>query len=238
MLIRFLLVSVLLAACGGSDDRPVDGSDFVEVPCTPDQPAPYPSGLPYVGIHANAANDDVVPCETADAYAEAWHALKGHAVMQPSTLSPEGETVYVTATTPVLDGCTMYALAAEDGTEDWCVPLPFDVVASSVEVDETGDLYVSAGGQLWSFDSAGGERWSTPLWPVDQVPTTDEERSAWTGYGVHFTTGGDIATVTASGRVVVAKHWQWCLEHAQRVVLIQKKLRQLSCGRCSSESGR
>lgn len=170
------------------------------VPCEVSQVAPYPDGLPYVGIHANAANDDVVACATHDAFIEVWHALQGHAVMQPATLSPEGDTVYVTATNAEADGCTLFALDAEDGHELWCDSLPFDVVASSVEVDEDGNLYVSAGGRALSYSAEGSVRWDQPLWPDGETP---EEVTAYTGYGVHFTADGYIATVTAGGLVLL-----------------------------------
>ena len=200
---RPLFVLLALAACRGEDPTSPSPPPFVEVACTPDQPAPYPSGLPYVGIHANAANDDVVPCETADNYRQAWHALKGRGVVQPATMSPDGETLYVTTTTAETDGCTVSALAVADGAEEWCLALPTDVAASAVEVDDNGDLFLSAGGQLLSFDASGAERWSTPLWPADATPA-DEDLSAYTGYGVHFTADGYVATVTAAGLVAVA----------------------------------
>ena len=203
--IRWLAI-LSIAGCGGKGvPEPTEQPPaFVEVPCTPEQPAPYPSGLPYIGIHANAANDDVVPCVTSDSYRQAWHALKGRGVVQPATLSPDAETLYLTTTTPEEGGCTVYAVAAEDGAEKWCIALPSDAAASAVEVDEGGDLYLSAGGQLWSFDANGQERWSTPMWP-DGVTPADDELTSFTGYGVHFTAEGYIATVTAGGLVVVAQ---------------------------------
>lgn len=191
----------MLASCGGETPSPAP-APFISVPCTPEQASPYPDGLPYVGIHANAANDDVIACSTAENFRQDWHALQGHAVMQPSTMSPDAQTVYATATSPVADGCTLYALDAENGSELWCRSLPFDVVASSVEVDENGLLFVSAGGKAWSFDADGNEQWSTPLWPDGPAPT-DEELAGHTGYGLHFTQDGLIALVTAVGRVVL-----------------------------------
>ena len=192
---------LFLAACGG-EAEPLPPAPFTAVPCTPNQASPYPDGLPYVGIHANAANDDVIACTTAEDFRQDWHALKGHAVMQPSTLSPDALTVYATATTPESDGCTLFALEARDGSEKWCLPLPFDVVASSVEVDQDGLLYVSAGGRAWSFGPDGAELWSTPLWPDGPEPA-DEDLADHTGYGLHFTGDGHIALVTAAGRVVL-----------------------------------
>jgi hypothetical protein len=187
---RFLGLAFLLACQGGPRT--------LEVPCEVPQIAPYPDGLPYVGIHANAANDDVVACATHDAFVEVWHALQGHAVMQPATLSPDASMVYVTATNPEPEGCTLFALDAADGSEQWCESLPFDIVASSVEVDEDGNLFVSAGGRALSYGRDGALRWDRPLWPGETEP---EDVSAYTGYGVHFTADGYIATVTQEGLV-------------------------------------
>ena len=189
---RAALLSILCVACYGQPRLTI-------VPCEPEQAWPYPSGLPYVGIHANAANDDVVRCETNDQFQPVWQTLDGHAVMQPATLSPDGERVYVTVTTPLEGDCTLYALGATDGAPRWCAALPFDVVASSVEVDEDGNLFVSAGGRAISFDPNGGTRWDQPLWPASRP----EDVSPYTGYGVHFTGDGHVATITANGRVVL-----------------------------------
>ena len=41
---------------------------LVEKPCVPDQDEPYASGIPYLGIHADAGNSDVIACESADAF--------------------------------------------------------------------------------------------------------------------------------------------------------------------------
>lgn len=186
-----------LVAC----HRP-DPEGFVEVPCTPEQAAPYPDGLPYVGIHGNAANDDVVDCALGERFGRAWHALKGHAVLQPSTLSPDGRTVYVTATNPDPQGCTLFALDAEDGSVAWCETVPPDAAASAVEVDEDGGLFLTAGGRVWAFDADGAPRWTAPLWPDPAAPVP-ADTAPYAAYGLHFTPDGHVVTVTAEGLVVL-----------------------------------
>ena len=128
-----------------------------------DQPAPYVDGIPYLGIHANAQNSDIVDCDTAPAYQEAWHVLKGKGIPQPVTFSPDGETVYATSTNAEEDGCRVWALDGRTGETNWCETYDRDVAASSVEVDLDGHLYFTAARRVISLNADGTERWSTPL---------------------------------------------------------------------------
>ena len=84
--------------------------------CQLEQPFPYPSGVSYVGLHANRENNDYIDCQTAPAYELEWHSLKGHGVGQPNTFSPDGKVTYITSTHPDPDGCTIHAVSAEDGS--------------------------------------------------------------------------------------------------------------------------
>ena len=198
-----------LAACSSESDGDssdvgadaADGSDDAEAPgdagqtdfsCIVVQPSPYPD-LPYVGVHGNATNNDWVPCVTADAYETAWEALPLRAIAQPNTFSPDGVVTYVTTANPESGGCTVFALDVETGAEQWCRPY-IGAIASSVEVDEDGALYLPVQGAMVSLDADGEERWSTDLARSD-----GEEDIA---VGLHFAGSGHIVTVTQSGRVL------------------------------------
>ncbi|MEO1267978.1 MAG: hypothetical protein AAFX99_07765, partial [Myxococcota bacterium] len=60
-----------------AETEPGDTSTGADVDAEPDwscnvvQPSPYPNS-PYVGIHANASNNDFIPCTTADAFEQAF----------------------------------------------------------------------------------------------------------------------------------------------------------------------
>lgn len=185
-----VLVVVLLFGCSNSQ------SGSLEVPCRPSQSPPYADGIPYLGIHGNAQNSDIVDCETAPAFEEAWHALKGRGIPQPVTFSPDGETIYATTTSADDDGCRVWALDAATGDTQWCQNYARDVAGSSVEVDLNGNLYFTAARSVISLNADGSERWSTLLdegsLRVDVVTEA---------FGVHFTPDGHVATITAGGVV-------------------------------------
>ncbi|MEL6180793.1 MAG: PQQ-binding-like beta-propeller repeat protein, partial [Myxococcota bacterium] len=185
-----------------AETEPGDTSTGADVDAEPDwscnvvQPSPYPNS-PYVGSHANASNNDFIPCTTADAFEQAWEALPLRAIIQPNTFSPDGATTYVTTSNPEPDGCTVYALNIASGDEDWCRFFP-GAVSSSVEVDEDGALYVAADGVLASLDDTGEDRWLLPLKRAD-----DSDDNA---IGLHFDPAtGHIVTITQAGRVLAVE---------------------------------
>ena len=100
---------LLLTACAGADSKSGEdaegpdvgarGADDPVVGCFPEQSHPYAS-LPWVGIHGNAANSDWIECQTGTAYQSAWHALRGLALTQPNTFSPDGSVIYATSANP------------------------------------------------------------------------------------------------------------------------------------------
>ncbi len=191
---RLLALCVILTSSFGCSSS--DGVKGIEVACELEQPPPYPNGIPYVGIHANAQNSDIVDCDTAPAYAEAWHSLKGHGVIQPITFSPDGQTVYATSTHPEVDGCRVWALDSMTGETNWCKSYVPEVAASAVEVDSDGNLYFTAARMAVSLNADGTERWSTPL----EEGSLDSSVSLG-AFGLHFTPDGHIATITAAGVV-------------------------------------
>ena len=147
--------------------------------CRPMQSTPYASGIPYLGVHANAANSDYVDCETAGAWTFGWHSLRGFGMTQPNTFAPNGQVTYVTSTNPQPDGCRLFAIDVATGNEVWCKPYATDIERSAVEVDEDGHLYFTVDEALVSLTADGRERW--------RVALTDAAGQPSGGWGVHFT---------------------------------------------------
>lgn len=155
--------------------------------CAAAQPWPY-AQVPYAGIHGNAANDNVVSCQTAVTYAPGWHALPLSAVVQPNTFSPTGRLTYLTTTpSPGHRGCTLFALDTQSGRVRWCRILRPASVGSAVEVDETGRLFLTNGAAVLSFSPQGKKLW--------------QQRLDGIAVGVHFTPQGLVATVSGAGTV-------------------------------------
>jgi hypothetical protein len=189
------LASLVLLACNPSPKPASDTGALDEVgsfPCQPTQSAPYANGIPYLGIHADAGNSDVIACESASRFAVDWHALEGLGLTQPNTFSPDGDTIYATTTHSQPDGCRLWALDAQTGETTWCRPYPPTISQSAVEVDRDGDLYFTVDGAVVSLTADGEDRWSTAF-------SADGDSDA--PWGVHFTPQGHIATVTTSGSV-------------------------------------
>ena len=207
-----LLSGSLLVACGGDDTGSAEGAVTAGTDTSPstgtggagralcsdvDRGSPYPPGIPWAGVHAGPANDDFLPCDTADEYVQAWRALEGLAVAQPSTFSPDGRVLYVTTANPQADGCRVHALDVETGAVNWCITAEPDVIGSSVEVDADGLLYLTAGDEVRSLQPDGSLRWATEV----PVATTPEVRTG--AVGLHFTPDGHVATVTNDGIVLM-----------------------------------
>jgi hypothetical protein len=165
-------------------------------PCRPDQASPYATGIPYLGIHADAGNSDRVRCTTADRFEQEWHVLEGLGLTQPNTFSPDGSVTYATTTHPDPDGDRLHALDAATGEVIWSQTWHLSIGQSAVEVDADGDLYFTVDGAVVSLTSDGAARWVTAF------ETDGEPDAPW---GVHFTPDGRIATVTSSGTAYLLK---------------------------------
>jgi hypothetical protein len=185
-----------LQACTGSE---TEEQSFVVIdkPCTPEQSAPYASGIPYLGIHADPGNSDVIGCESADNYTESWYSLKGLGMTQPNTFSPTGEVLYATTSNPDSEGCRVHALDAQSGDVLWCETYPPTVSLGAIEVDEQGQLYFTTEGWIHSLTAEGQERWNLEM--VDEEGVIDQP------WGVHFTPDGHIATVTSTGELYLVE---------------------------------
>ena len=187
-------MAAAVSGCAGSDD-PATGSRPVRtmsVPCTPDQPAPYASGIPYLGVHGDAGNSDIIRCETAEHFTPVWHSLSGLGLTRPNTFA-DGKVLYATTTNPAADGCRLHALDAKTGDAIWCKSYAPTIGRSAVEVDSDGALYFSVGASIVSVDANGDERWRTSF-----DSAVGDKDAAW---GLHFTPDGHVATVTSSGTV-------------------------------------
>ncbi len=179
---------------GAADDDTTSGPN--PFACVVQRPFPYPSGIPYVGIHAEPGNSDFVPCDTAPAFVERWHVLEGFGVAQPNTFSPDGDTIYVTSSNPQPDDCTVHALDATTGEARWCLAVP-RAIATTVEVDADGNLFMTSDADAISLDADGSERWRTAM------PAASLEGQGSGAVGLHLTPRGNVATVTDGGVVVL-----------------------------------
>lgn len=162
-------------------------------PCRPDGVAPpHAPGAPYLGVHANPQNNDLVRCALSGDWEQRWHALQGLAIAQPNTFSPDGATLYVTTSARADDGCTVHALDAESGEARWCRAEP-DALGGSVAVDADGNLYATLRGGVVSFDPGGAERWRRAYELPDGSPGGPT--------GLHLHPAGFVALAAGNGAV-------------------------------------
>lgn len=195
----------LALACGAQpagddtgDPEPTTGTTgdaplWADEHCSLANPSPYPPTGTYMSNHAGRENTNAIPCAGPRAFEFAWHVLPTHASGQPNTFSPDGSVAYFTATTGD-DDCNVFAVDTDDGALLWkrC-DLPFTVLASTVDVDENGDLYLTAGDSVHALSPADGrDRWTTAL------PDTSDVGFS---YGLKFTADGHIVTQVADGTV-------------------------------------
>ena len=185
-----------LLACGTPSPSAEGPSGEGDFSCRPERPFPYADGVPYLGVHGDPANSDLIDCESASRFEAGWHALEGLGIPQPNTFSPDGATTYVTTTNPEADGCRVHALDVRTGESVWCRSYDPSVSAGSVEVDLDGHLYFTVAGALVSLDADGEERWRTSL-PAGPGGAED------TAWGVHMSAAGHVVTVTTAGTVAV-----------------------------------
>jgi outer membrane protein assembly factor BamB len=191
-----ILVAFASLGCGSSPGdalTPPEPVATIEVACTPSQPAPYADGIPYLGVHGDAGNSDIIRCQTASEFTPVWHALEGLGLTQPNTFSPDGVVSYATTTHPEKDGCRLHAIDTATGDVTWCKSFAPSIGRSSVEIDADGRLYFTVDASVVSLDADGNERWTTSF--------ASEAGGADAPWGLHFTPQGHIATVTSSGTV-------------------------------------
>ena len=200
----WLVIPVALAltglACTEADEASAPANQQAQdnpFACQVLQDPPYDETTPYLGIHGDAGNSDIVECDTADAFEQDWHVLKGHAIAQPNTFSPDSATTYVTAFPNADDPCTLFAIDVETGSVKWCKPLHRSIAGASVEVDQLGNLFVTAEASLYSYTPTGELRWRQAL------DGQEGEDPNYRSFGLHFTPSGYIATVTLPGIVSI-----------------------------------
>jgi outer membrane protein assembly factor BamB len=213
-----MTISLALAACGQADAPPDaqpaspssperDGDDSApsteaestpaaSFDCVVAQSFPYPDGVPYVGVHAGPGNNDWIPCTTATQFESSWHGLRGFAIAQPNTFSPDGAVTYVTTSQPRPEDCNLHAINVATGEAEWCRSLDTNTLWSAVEVDLDGNLYTTTGQSLRSLDPAGQDRWTAAIPPAPSGEAVG-------AIGLHFTPDGHIATITDAGTVLL-----------------------------------
>ena len=187
------LSAIALLGCGETTEVEEAGA----FTCHVDRGFPYPSGIPYVGIHGGPGNNDWVPCATAGRFESAWHMLAGAAVAQPNSFSPDGQTTYVTTSQPAAGDCNVWALDAATGSVQWCKTYDDGTLWSTVEVDLNGHLFFTTGAAIVSLDASGAERW------VTATPEGGDAERSNGAIGLHFTPDGHLATVTDQGDVLL-----------------------------------
>jgi outer membrane protein assembly factor BamB len=156
---------------------------------------------------ANRRNAGAVPL--SDRYAT-WHALEGAAVLTAPTLSPDGQTLYVTTGREAgqsnlhafrIDGEVLWRASPWQNASRGIDPC---AVLSSPIVDREGDVYLSDCNQLFAFHADGSIKWIVPLpppQPEDWQPSTTLPINAFTT--ALFTRDGHVAGITNFGDVVV-----------------------------------
>ena len=184
-----------LTGCQSPEQRADEAS--ASFACHGDRGFPYPSGIPYVGVHGSPGNNDVIPCDTHTQFEQKWHALQGHAVAQPNTFSPDGRIIYVTTSQPAAGDCNVWALNADDGSVAWCRDLGPGAIWGTVEVDEDGHLYLTSWAGVHSLADDGRSRWTL------SIPEGRDPGRTNGAIGLHFTPDGHIVTVTDQGLVLL-----------------------------------
>ena len=180
---------VLMLVATGCLDGPVPES---APRCATPHGGAYPATTSYAGIHGGPRNDDFVDCEAPADWRPAWQALQGRVIAQPNTFSPDGVLLYVTTSQPQPDACTVFALAADSGATEWCLPLT-GAITSSVEVDRDGNLYVGSDSAIVSLRPDGSERWRVEL------PQPADLANPNGAIGLHFDPEGRLVTLTDLG---------------------------------------
>jgi len=186
-----VLALVALVACNSNDGKGGSGSSGDL--CQPDLGFPYGHST-YASNHSDAGNSDFIPCDGPASYAFDYHVLQGHVHAQPNTYSPDGQVTYAT-TTPGGDGCSVHAIRVATGDILWqrCGDFTAAIIASAVEVDQDGILYLTDDATVCSLNpDDGSTRWQTPL--PDNGPLHN-------AFGVKFAPEGFIVTQVSDGTV-------------------------------------
>lgn len=161
-------------------------------------------------LHRGPANRKLVgPVGLSDQY-ESWNVLGGSSVLTAPTLSPDGQTFYVTTGKAqgesnlhayTIDGELRWRSAAWTSPQEGVDPC---AILSSPIVDRAGDVYVGDCNQLFSYDASGKLRWVVNL-PAnragDWIASDAIAINALTTAA--FTREGHVFGVTNFGDVVV-----------------------------------
>ncbi|TDG14094.1 hypothetical protein E2F43_11455 [Seongchinamella unica] len=168
-----------------------------------------PGGWPT--LHHDAGNRRSVDIDLGDRqYSRRWHALEGATVLTAPTVSPDGQSLYVTTGQGkghsnlhafTIDGELLWQSRPWHSPDDGVDPC---ALLSSPVIDADGDIYLSDCNQLFAFHADGKEKWVIPL----PAPARDD----WAAAGDHpvnafttaaFTPGGHVLGVTNFGDVML-----------------------------------
>lgn len=164
----------------------------------------------WATLHRSAANRKLVrDVALAGEYA-IWTVLEGASVLTAPTVSPDGETLYVT--TGRARGASNLHAFALDGTLRWrAAPWtaadagvdPCAILSSPI-VDLAGDVYIGDCNQLFAFRPDGRIKWVVPLPPLREGDWRFSEELAVNALTTAaFTREGHVFGVTNFGDVVV-----------------------------------
>ncbi len=162
-------------------------------------------------LHRGPANRKFLPAAPLSSNYRSWTALEGAAVLTAPTLSPDGQTLYVTTGRAKgqsnlhafdLDGELRWQSAAYRDADEGIDPC---AILSSAIVDRDGDLYLGDCNQLFAFRSDGRLKWVASLpavregdWkPSEQLPVNALTTAILTreGFVLGVTNFGDVVVV-------------------------------------------
>lgn len=164
----------------------------------------------WATLHRDPGNRKLVrKADLAGEY-RVWTALPGSAVLTAPTMSPDGQTLYVT-TGRASGNSNLHAFDLDGDllwqSEPWQDPSqgvdPCAILSSAI-VDNQGDLYIGDCNQLFAFRGNGDVKWVVPLPPIqvgdwkasDVLPVNALTTAI-------FTREGHVLGVTNFGDVVV-----------------------------------
>jgi outer membrane protein assembly factor BamB len=179
------------------------------------------SGAGWATLHRDGANRRLAADAPLHAGYWTWRALGGASVLTAPTLSPDGNTLYVTSGKGA--GYSNLHAYALDGESLWRA-LPWQdaglgvdpcAILSSPIVDREGDIYIGDCNQLFAFAPDGQLKWVVPLPPLqdgdfrfsDELDVNALTTAVLTqqGHVLGVTNFGDVIVVDRASGASLAK---------------------------------
>lgn len=161
-------------------------------------------------LHQGPDNRKLVAHAPIERVEKAWTVLSGASVLTAPTVSPDGQTLYVTTGLAEgqsnlhaydLAGRLLWQSAPYEDAERGVDPC---AVLSSPIVDRAGDVYLGDCNQLFAYRADGTLKWVAPLPPLQTGDWRASERLPINALTTAvFTRSGHVAGVTNLGDVVV-----------------------------------